>query len=495
MITNGKTNNTTQAFWVGLGSLSAFAMSIVSAAVLSRYFDKSEYGTYRQVLYVYNTLLIVFTAGLPKVYGYYLPRYSINEGKSIVKKVTFLLFALGLIFSLFLYFFSGLIADALKNEALREGLKIFSPIPMLLLPTLGMESIFSTYQKSIYAAVYNVFTRVLMLLFIVVPVIVWKSTYEIALYGWIIASFFSLILGLVFLNLPFKKTKPLKSELKSREIFDYSVPIMAAGISGIAIKAADQFFISRYFGTEVFAEYANGFIQLPFVTMITGAASVVVMPLFSKLTTGEKKTGEILRLWKSTLEKSATLIYPIVVFFILNATPIVITLFSDNYMSSAKYFQINMVLNFFNIIIFAPLLLSLGESKFYFKIHFYMALWAWISYYTLVHFIENPIWIALMSVLNSILLVFLCIMKTTQLLSASLWEMFPLKKMMKIILHGLIIGLILKFGLGKFTNLSTLWYLSISVSLYFIILIFTSKILGIDYLGSLRPILNKLKRR
>ncbi|OQA47798.1 MAG: hypothetical protein BWY47_01325 [Bacteroidetes bacterium ADurb.Bin302] len=56
-----KSNNTIQAFWVGMGSLSAFTLSIISAAILSRYFDKAEYGTYRQILYVYSTLLVVFS--------------------------------------------------------------------------------------------------------------------------------------------------------------------------------------------------------------------------------------------------------------------------------------------------------------------------------------------------------------------------------------------------------------------------------------------------
>ena len=44
-------NNTVQAMWIGMGSFSSFALSLVSAAILSRYFDKTEYGTYRQILF------------------------------------------------------------------------------------------------------------------------------------------------------------------------------------------------------------------------------------------------------------------------------------------------------------------------------------------------------------------------------------------------------------------------------------------------------------
>jgi len=201
-------NNTVQAIWIGLGSLSSFALAIVSAAILSRYFDKEEYGTYKQILYVYNTLLVIFSAGLPRVFGYFLPRYNLAQGKDIVWKISKVLLIAGAAFSLFLFIFSGLIADILKNPELSTGLKYFSPIPLLLLPTLGIEGIFSTYQKTIYIAIYNVTTRILMLLFIVLPVIIFKGSYLYAIYGWIIVSIISLLIAFYFKNIPFKKVNP-----------------------------------------------------------------------------------------------------------------------------------------------------------------------------------------------------------------------------------------------------------------------------------------------
>ena len=59
------TSNTAQAMWIGIGSLFSFLFAIVSSAILSRYLTKTEYGTYKQVLYVYTTLQSVFTLGLP----------------------------------------------------------------------------------------------------------------------------------------------------------------------------------------------------------------------------------------------------------------------------------------------------------------------------------------------------------------------------------------------------------------------------------------------
>lgn len=126
MNNNLSQSNTYQAMWVGLGSIASFAFSIISAAVLSRYLSKSEYGTYKQVMYVYNTLLVVFTLGLPKAYAYFLPRFDIKYGNSIVNKINIIFFLIGLIFTILLYFGAPTIANVLQNPKLVTSMRLFA---------------------------------------------------------------------------------------------------------------------------------------------------------------------------------------------------------------------------------------------------------------------------------------------------------------------------------------------------------------------------------
>ena len=95
-------SNTVQAVWLGLGSFVSFSFGIISAAILSRYLSKADYGTYKQVLYVYNTLLVVFSLGLPRAYSYFLARVPIEAGYSIVRKINLMFLIIGIVFSLFL---------------------------------------------------------------------------------------------------------------------------------------------------------------------------------------------------------------------------------------------------------------------------------------------------------------------------------------------------------------------------------------------------------
>jgi O-antigen/teichoic acid export membrane protein len=484
-------SNTHQAFWVVIGSLSSFSLAIISSAILSRYFSKEEYGTYKQIVYIYSTLLTIFTAGLPEVFAYFLPRFNISQGKAIVWKITRTLFVSGIAFSIFLYIFSGYIALFLNNPELERGIKVFSPIPFLLLPTLGIEGIFSTYKKTIFIGIYNTLTRFLTLLFIVLPVIVFKGSYITALYGWVIVSVISLFIAFYFKGIPFKDTNHEKALLKYKEIFAYSLPLVLASLWGIAISAADQFYISRFFGTIVFAEFSNGFMQLPFVMMITGATSVVLMPVFSKMISEKTDLNDLIRVWKSALLKSAIIIYPLIVFFIFFASDIIILLFSKTYQASTVYFRINMALNFFNIIIFTPILFSLGKTKFYAKIHMFLAILIWSFEYLVILIFNSPVAVAITSVSIKIIAVFIFMGYISNILKIDLLKLIPLKEIFKIVLHVLIITFVIKWGIELLRINSIIIKLGVAFISYVFLILLTSKYFKLDYIGVLKPFLAK----
>ena len=312
-------SNTFQAMWIGLGSLSSFAFTIVSAAVLSRFLSKTEYGTYKQVMYVYQTLLVVFTLGLPKAYSYFLPRYDIKYGNSIVNKINLIF----VVFAMLLYFGASLIADVLQNQRLESSLKLFAIAPAFILPTMGIEGIMSTYKKSYINAIYVVVSRISMLICVVFPVAFIKADSDTAICGFTISSAIICMIGLIVKKLPYKGVDSFKSDLSYKEIFNFSIPLMFASIGGIAIKSADQFFVSRYYGSEVFADFANGSTDLPFVGMVLGAAASVLLPVFSKsIATGTDSFEDIINLWRRTAVKSALILYPLIIFCIFFASNI-----------------------------------------------------------------------------------------------------------------------------------------------------------------------------
>lgn len=90
------TGRTARAFWLALANFVSFSATLVIASCLSRLLSPADYGTYRQVILVYYTFLMVFSMGLPKAYSYFLAKAPVEEGRSIVLKFGRILLALAL---------------------------------------------------------------------------------------------------------------------------------------------------------------------------------------------------------------------------------------------------------------------------------------------------------------------------------------------------------------------------------------------------------------
>ncbi len=326
-----------------------------------------------------------------------------------------------------------------------------------MLPTLGIEGIFSTYKKTVYIAIYNTLTRALMLVFIVVPVMVFSGGYITAIYGWIGVSVIILIIAYFFKGVPFKGVRQEKSGLAFKEILAYSIPLLSATIAGTIYRAANQFYISRYFGTEVFAEFSNGFIEIPFVQMITGATATVLMPVFSKIIHEKTDISQITDLWRSALRKSAIIIYPLVIYFLFYAEELVTIVYSGAYAASSRYFSVAMILNFFNIIVFAPLLLSLGKVKFYARLHYGLAIATWVVGYLVILVFNTPISVAISFVVIAIGGILISLGYSAKKLGVSFFSLFPVGKLAIIGMHSFIalflVNLLVRNCLPGFNNI------------------------------------------
>ena len=486
-----KTNNTKQAAWITIGSLFSFGFAIVSSMILSRYFDKADYGTYKQVIFVYNTLLIVFTLGLPRAYSYFLPRTSNDEAKSVIKKINNLFFILGGVFSLLLFLNSRFIAEFLNNDDLKTAIKIFSPVPLFMLPTMGLEAILATYKKTQLLALYNILTRSISLACVCVPVIFWNGGYIDAIIGFSIASFISFLIALYFKFLPVKQYKEEPTSLTYKNIFDFSLPLFYASIWGLIIKSADQLFISRYFGTEVFAEFSNGAIELPFIGMIIGACSTVLSPIFSKLKHQEADVKkDFYPIWISVFKKSAMLIYPILLFCFFFSDVMMVLLYGEKYESSYIYFCIISATNFFTIIAYAPLIINIGKVKYYSNVHLVSALALVLLEYIAVKAGLSVYSIVIISTLCHLGRIFAMLYIVAKFFGLRFVDLFPFRTIIRIFIPSVIILICTRLLLIDL-ELSAISIFVIAGCIYSLLFLLIAKVLKLDYISILKPLFNK----
>ena len=365
------TSNSRQAMWVAVGQFSAFAIGIISPMILSRYFSKGDYGTYKQVMYVYNTLLIVFTLGLPKAYSYFIPRVSLPESKDVIRKISRLFAILGLFLSLLLFCGASAIADLLHNPDLELAIKWFSPTPLLLLPVMGIEGILASYKKAKHIALFTLCMRVFTLLFTILPVITFNGTYFHSIIGFDIASLLTCIFSYYLKYLPTRGIELQRATVSYKEIFAFSLPLLSASLWIMLFQSTNQFFISRYYGNEVFAEFSNGFMEFPIIPMVVNSVATILAPLFAGMAVKNKMSiGDI---WNSALNKTIKIIYPVTIYCILFSNIVMTCFYGKMYSTSGIFFSIKNIEGFFSVIPFYPILMALGKTKEYSRVHMVIA--------------------------------------------------------------------------------------------------------------------------
>ena len=489
-----KTNNTKQAAWIAIGSLFSFGFGIVSSMILSRYFEKGDYGTYKQVFYVYHTLLIVFTLGLPKAFSYFLPRVELNQAKSLIKKLTNLFLLLGGFFSLLLFAGSSFIADIMKNPDLTLALRIFAIVPLLLLPTMGLEGILATYRRTKFMAIYTVVTRIVMLLCVALPVLLFNVGYIGSIIGFVVSSFFSFLLALYLKYMPVRNQGNESCTISYGEIFKFSLPVLFASIWGISINSVDQFFISRYFGTVAFAEFSNGAIQIPFISMILSSSAAVLTPLLSGKTRNmAQEKASIQDLWTNTLMKTIMLIYPMIIFFILDANLIMTTLYGKSYEASGNYFIIKSLINIVKVIPFYPFLVAFGAIGFYSKSMMYTFLSMAVMEYISLYVFPSPLVVAgihTMCLFGQYVIFIIYI--SHKLLHISIGQAIPWKGIIQILIFATVSVLVVRLlDEVVLQGLHDIIRICVHIVMYALIYLSICYTFKLDYIKLIRPLLRK----
>ena len=483
-IINNKSRSV-QVFWIALGKLSSFALAFVSAAILSRYLSKEDYGTYKQVMYIYSSFLLVFTAGLPDSLTYFLPKLNHAEGKSLVNQYEKLFFGLGILFSLFIYFGADEIASVLKNEALGEALRIYSPVPLLLLPTFCMESVYVREQKSFYIAFYTVFSRILILSCIVLPVLLYRADCYTALRGLVFSSFCMMIVALILIYKPYRGVKATHSSIGLKDVFKYSLPLLGGDLCMMLFSSSDQFYVSRYFGEIVFAEFSNGFIPFPLTPMIVGAVTSVLIPLFSVVKTQEELDTAV-KSWKESIKRTSILLYPLLVFSILFSLEMVTFIYGESYRNSAVYFSISLLSNFVSAYPFVPLFLALGKMKTYTLIYFFSAISIWLTEGLCILLYPSPILIAIVSVCNTVMTLMVFFTYIRHRLKVNPFTQEVTTILLKVLMHSMAALVIVRTCIYPWVKEESVFLILVTTfTAYYLLLILTGRWINLNYINLL----------
>lgn len=346
---------------LSLGQTLTTVAGIISGMVAARLLTKHDYATMRQTFLAYNFIAPLLMLGLPNALYYFLPKAGENK-KAVVVDIITLLFFFAILFSAFLLFGGySFLAMRFENSDLNSTLKWMIPYPLYVMPASILGGILLTQNRTYELTVFNVINSLLLTGLTILGTIITKD-YTGPLFVQIYFPVFVLpiILWLSFRYLPGKLSKPNLESMKI--MLKYSAPLGLAGMISALMLETNKIVVAAMCTPEQFAEYVNGAIEIPLISIITGSISSVILVDMTKfIDDGNKKKA--LELFHIAAVRSATILFPAMIFMLIAGKAFIITIYSDKYVESVFPFYIYLFVLPVRIVIYSSALLSLGFSR------------------------------------------------------------------------------------------------------------------------------------
>lgn len=399
---------------------------LAASMILTRLLSRSEYGNYEQVWLVYNSFLPLVGNGLSSSVYF----FSAREDKRFVYSSAVAASAIvGVIGGIVLALFAPLIAEWFGAPALTGYIRIFAAYTVLASPSMMLESVFVTERRVGLLLAGNALLALLFAGSILASVIVFHSLTVVFISIGVVGALKSIYLIAFMMKARKLIGRKLSRVMKMQ--FLYTAPILVSGIAGTISKQVDRYLVSLLMTPEKFAVYAIGSKEVPMIAVITGSASAILFPVFSELGTAEGR-GKFVEIWRNSISKTGFFLLPLMVFLLFTAGDFMGFFFGSKYVVSAGVFRIFLLLLPLRVAFYSQALLSLGKQKLYMYVSVVeMFAGAAASFFLLrIYGLEGA---AAGKVVVTYLEVFVLVGMLTFLLKSNVADMFPWKKLFKLL--------------------------------------------------------------
>lgn len=403
-------------------------INFLSLPYLVRTLSYFDYGSYGQVLIVISVIQGIFTFNLNQVANIYLARYT-DKSSTVFKTILRSCISMSLVGGLLFLLLIPLISQSFSNPSLNNllYLSILNFIGQVPVPVLLAVLIFNGKVKS--SASILIVTNILKISAIYISINFFHSINYLMI-GLSLVSV--LQAALLFFAIPAHLRRGGSFDKKlAKEVFIVAAPLAITSIIEKSVIYIDGVMISTMLNTTDYAIYRAGALEVPFISTLYGSVAAIIMPEVAKLFAGNK-LQEIVELKRKVISTTAFFVYPILVYLLFFALPIVSFYLSSKYVASAMVFAIFNLSLLIRINDYQDIIVVSGNSRFIFFS---------VIVLTFVNIALNYVLISIFGITGSavafilhlILLASMLTYKTTQIMSCSVFDIFDVKKILKII--------------------------------------------------------------
>lgn len=320
-----------------LGRVAAFGFAFVTPIVLVRVFAPEEFGLYKQLFLIQGTFAAMLTLGLPASLFYFVPRHP-DERHLYLSQTLFVLLAVGLACGLALVAFRSQVASGINNPAAETYLPYVALLVLTSLATSTLETTMVATNDVKLAAGIIPLSELAKSGLIVGGALLWGDLRLV-----VAAACAWGLMRLGFLTGYLRAAHGLRwlrpGEYRLGPQLRYSCPLGGARILRTLSETLPHYVVSYVFTPTLFAVYAIGAHQLPFVTMAAESVSDVTLVRLTRLWQ-ERNLRAALALIHRSVTKLALLLFPLSVLLFVVSPSLIVLLYTERFAASIPIFQI-----------------------------------------------------------------------------------------------------------------------------------------------------------
>lgn len=342
------------------GRMLAFLVAFFTPVVLARVFDQASFGTYKQIFLIYATIQGVAQLGMAESLFYFIPIDQERGGRYVCNSLMVLAGA-GAACLAALWLGRAHIAGWLRNEAVARYVPLIGLYLLVMLVAAVLEIVMISRKRHVWAAGSYALSDMLRAVLLIVAAAAFRGLSWVML-AILVFGCARLAAALLYLRREFGAALRPDAGLLRRQ-FGYALPFELAVLVEAAQANFHSWAVSYHFSAAVFAIYAVGCLQLPFVDFVASpACNVMMVRMGEELREGRRHL--VAHIWQDTTRKLGLIFIPIFILLFVSAREIILLLFTRRYIESVPIFMLWSTMTLLAVIQTDGLLRVYAETRF-----------------------------------------------------------------------------------------------------------------------------------
>ena len=322
---------TYQAGLLTLSRSTGHVLNALAGILIVRSLTQFDYGTYRQLVLIFSTLVIAGDIGFSQSLYHFISKNRQSAAAFLGQSFVTVLGVASMV-AISLLVFSSPLAKFFGNPQIAFSMSLLAAYLLLsILCQLFEAGLITLEWIGTASASIGIFE--LLKFVLVLAALWWKGTVRSLLMAMAIGTAFRLL----FLLYRLRTKLRLTIGRQFPEQFRYAMSLWLPSLLNIAGTYAHQYIVGFYSNPAEYALYAVACFQIPLMGILSTSVGEVMLVRTAK-SHGEGRQEEIYQVWLSACRKSLLVFLPVTIGLAVLARPLIALFFTPRYLASVPMF-------------------------------------------------------------------------------------------------------------------------------------------------------------